>query len=154
MLVFAGAADGIAPVGSVKASVPLLTGSREVRFEIVPGGHLGMLTGRKARTSTWVVLDEWIDQWSQTEAPARAGARTRRSGSDVRRRPQGGPGREEGAREEGVGQEGRQEDGGLKKTEGDHEDGDATKDRATAGVEIGTNPTRRYGSAGSRALGR
>src|SRR6476620_7083075 len=56
VLVFAGAADGIAPVASVKASVPLLTGARDVRFEIVPGGHLGMLTGRKARGSTWVVL--------------------------------------------------------------------------------------------------
>src|SRR3954451_1203982 len=67
VLVFAGAADGIAPVASVKASVPLLTGSRDVRFEIVPGGHLGMLTGRKARSTSWVVLDEWIDQWSEDE---------------------------------------------------------------------------------------
>ena len=50
VLVFAGATDGIAPVASVKAVVPLLTGSPEVRFEIVPGGHLGMLTGRAART--------------------------------------------------------------------------------------------------------
>ena len=32
----------------------------EVRFEIVPGGHLGMLTGRAARGSTWRVLDEWV----------------------------------------------------------------------------------------------
>ena len=68
VLVFAGAADGIAPVASVKASVPLLTGSRDVRFEIVPGGHLGMLTGRKARSTSWVVLDEWIDQWSEDES--------------------------------------------------------------------------------------
>jgi polyhydroxyalkanoate synthase len=66
-LVFAGAADGIAPVGSVKALVPLLTGAPEVRFEIVPGGHLGMLTGRAARTTTWRVLDEWIGQWSQPD---------------------------------------------------------------------------------------
>ncbi|MDO9458187.1 alpha/beta fold hydrolase [Nocardioides sp.] len=64
VLVLAGATDGIAPVASVKAVVPLLTGSPEVRFEIVPGGHLGMLTGRAARTSTWAVLDEWVSQWS------------------------------------------------------------------------------------------
>ena len=50
VLVFGGATDGIAPVKAVKAVVPLLTGSQEVRFEIVPGGHLGMLTGRAART--------------------------------------------------------------------------------------------------------
>ena len=64
MLVFGGSTDGIAPVPAVKAVVPLLTGSAEVRFEIVPGGHLGMLTGRAARRTTWVVMDEWIDQWS------------------------------------------------------------------------------------------
>ena len=72
-LVFAGAADGIAPVGSVKALVPLLTGAPEVRFEIVPGGHLGMLTGRAARTTTWRVLDEWIAQWSQPDGHSAAG---------------------------------------------------------------------------------
>lgn len=65
VLVFGGSTDGIAPVPSVKAVVPLLSGSAEVRFEIVPGGHLGMLTGRAARTSTWAVLDEWVEQWSE-----------------------------------------------------------------------------------------
>jgi polyhydroxyalkanoate synthase len=68
VLVFGGSTDGIAPVPAVKALVPLLSGSREVRFEIVPGGHLGMLTGRGARTTTWRVMDEWITQWS-TDAP-------------------------------------------------------------------------------------
>ena len=63
-LVFGGATDGIAPIPAVQAVMPLLTGSREARFEIVPGGHLGMLTGRAARGTTWRVLDEWIDQWS------------------------------------------------------------------------------------------
>ena len=69
VLVFAGAADGIAPVAAVKALVPLLSGSPEVRFEIVPGGHLGMLTGRAARTTTWRLLDEWIGQWSSDADP-------------------------------------------------------------------------------------
>jgi len=67
VLVFGGSTDGIAPVPAVKAVAGLLTGSPEVRFEIVPGGHLGMLTGRAARKTTWVVMDEWITQWS-TEA--------------------------------------------------------------------------------------
>lgn len=74
VLVFGGATDGIAPVPAVKAVVPLLAGSAEVRFEIVPGGHLGMLTGRAARHTTWVVMDEWITQWStddeEPEEPA------------------------------------------------------------------------------------
>lgn len=64
VLVFAGNTDGIAPIASVKAVVPLLRNAQEVRFEIVPGGHLGMLTGRAARRTTWVVMDEWIAQHS------------------------------------------------------------------------------------------
>ena len=71
VMVFGGSTDGIAPVPAVKAVVPLLTGSAEVRFEIVPGGHLGMLTGRAARHTTWVAMDEWITQWSTAdEVPA------------------------------------------------------------------------------------
>jgi polyhydroxyalkanoate synthase len=66
VLVFGGATDGIAPIPAVQAVMPLLTGSAEARFEIVPGGHLGMLTGRAARDTTRRVLDEWVDQWSTT----------------------------------------------------------------------------------------
>ena len=78
VMVFGGATDGIAPIAAVNAVVPLLTGSPEVRFEVVPGGHLGMLTGRAARTGTWPLMDEWIDQWSadveaEPVAPRRAG---------------------------------------------------------------------------------
>jgi polyhydroxyalkanoate synthase len=77
VLVFGGASDGIAPIAAVRAVLPLLTRSREVRFEIVPGGHLGMLTGRGARGSTWRVLDEWLDQWSS--APAAPASPVRRT---------------------------------------------------------------------------
>jgi polyhydroxyalkanoate synthase len=90
VLVFAGADDGIAPTGAVKALVPLLTGSREARFEIVPGGHLGMLTGRRARTGTWPLIDAWIDEWSGTDEEPAIGAnparRYRSSGSRALRR--------------------------------------------------------------------
>lgn len=64
VLVFAGNTDGIAPIPAVRAVVPLLPNAHEVRFEIVPGGHLGMLTGRAARNTTWLVMDEWITQHS------------------------------------------------------------------------------------------
>jgi len=64
VLVFGGANDGIAPIGAVKPLVPLLAGSPDARFEIVPGGHLGMLTGRRARTGTWPLIDSWVDEWS------------------------------------------------------------------------------------------
>jgi polyhydroxyalkanoate synthase len=74
VLVFAGNTDGIAPIPAVRAVLPLLKNAHEVRFEIVPGGHLGMLTGRAARSTTWVVMDEWIAQYStpdDREKPAR-----------------------------------------------------------------------------------
>ena len=76
-----------------------------MRFEFVPGGHLGMLTGRAARATTWTVLDEWVAQWSVGPVRVRKAA--------------------------------------AKK---------APARKASAGT-IGSNPSRRYGSAGSRALG-
>ena len=92
VLVFGGATDAIAPIAAVKAVVPHLSGAPEVRFEIVPGGHLGMLTGRRARTSTWTVLDEWVSQWSSAAGTSGAGAgeqattakRTTRKGTTAR----------------------------------------------------------------------
>jgi polyhydroxyalkanoate synthase subunit PhaC len=149
VLVFGGASDGIAPIPSVRAAVPLLTGSREVRFEIVPGGHLGMLTGRGARGSTWRVLDEWIEQWSRADdrtdetappaAPRRTAKKAAATKAPVKKTPaKKAPVKKATARKAPV-----------KKA--------ATRKppvKKAATTEIGTNPTRRYGSAGSRALGR
>jgi polyhydroxyalkanoate synthase len=117
VLVFAGATDGIAPVNAVRALVGLLSGAKDVRFEIVPGGHLGMLTGRAARGTTWQVLDEWVAQWSEdTGETAGTGAG-----------PDQGP---------------------------DERDRRQQADRSATREAIGANRTRRYGSAGSRALSR
>jgi len=60
VLVVAGTSDGIAPTAAVRAVLPLLGNAEETRFETVPGGHLGLLTGRAARTATWPVLDAWF----------------------------------------------------------------------------------------------
>ena len=124
-LVFAGGNDSIAPLRSVRHVTGLLTGAEEVRFEVVPGGHLGMLTGRASRSTTWVILDEWLDahQSVQRTAPATSD-RSRKAGAKVDRRSVAG------ARE-------------PRPTE-------PTPDRA----KIGSNPTRRYSSAGSRGLAR
>jgi polyhydroxyalkanoate synthase len=123
VLVFGGANDAIAPIEAVKAAVPMLSSSPEARFEIVPGGHLGMLTGRKARTSTWPVIDAWVDQWTEHRdeppAPARS-ATSRRTTMKAARKTAG-------------------------RTPTDKPDETPT---------LGANPTRRYGSADSRALRR
>jgi polyhydroxyalkanoate synthase subunit PhaC len=60
VLVVAGENDVIAPLGAVRRGAELLTGSPEVRFETAPGGHLGVLTGRRARDTTWAYLDEFL----------------------------------------------------------------------------------------------
>jgi polyhydroxyalkanoate synthase len=116
VLVFGGATDGIAPISAVKAVVPLLTGSVEARFEIVPGGHLGMLTGRAARNTTWRVMDEWIEQWSTPPEADKSATPKKSPAKKAAKKP-------------------------------------AAK-KAADRDGIGTNPSRRYGSAGSRSLGR
>ena len=137
VLVFAGATDGIAPVAAVKAVVPLLTGSRDVRFEIVPGGHLGMLTGRAARGTTWRVMDEWISQWSTPEqAPApRKGRKVAAKKASAKAAAKKAPAKRTPAKK-----------AVARKA--------APKPVVEDADNIGVNPTRRYGSAGSRSLAR
>jgi polyhydroxyalkanoate synthase subunit PhaC len=164
VLVFGGASDGIAPIPSVRAAVPLLTGSREVRFEIVPGGHLGMLTGRGARGSTWQVLDEWIEQWSRADdradetAPAAAPRRTAKKAAATKAPAKNATAKNATAKKAPV-KKTPAKKAPVKKATARKA---PVKKAATrkppvkkaATTEIGTNPTRRYGSAGSRALGR
>jgi polyhydroxyalkanoate synthase len=81
VLIFAGNTDGIAPINAVQALVPLLSRAAEVRFEIGSGGHLGVLTGRGARTTTWVTMDEWIEQYSRPDdRPAHRRAGRKKTG--------------------------------------------------------------------------
>jgi polyhydroxyalkanoate synthase len=60
VLVVAGRNDVLAPAEAVVAVEPLLSGAPSVRVETCPGGHLGVLTGRSARDSTWRVIDEFL----------------------------------------------------------------------------------------------
>lgn len=61
VLVVGGKDDVIAPLKAVRRAVGLLSGSPDVRFATAPGGHLGVLTGRRARDTTWVELDRFLD---------------------------------------------------------------------------------------------
>ena len=79
VLSIAGRGDGIAPVAACHHVGELLTGAASVQLETAPGGHLGVLTGRAARTTTWVLLDRFL-----AEHEARpAGARGRRGSARV-----------------------------------------------------------------------
>jgi polyhydroxyalkanoate synthase subunit PhaC len=62
VLVVAGQNDTIAPPGAVFHVAELLPNAPDVRLETAPGGHLGVLTGRSARRTTWVFVDEFLDE--------------------------------------------------------------------------------------------
>jgi polyhydroxyalkanoate synthase len=54
-----------------------LPNAASVRLEDAPGGHLGVLTGRAARGTTWVQLDRFLTE--QEPAPARPRGRRKRA---------------------------------------------------------------------------
>jgi polyhydroxyalkanoate synthase len=130
VLVFAGNTDGIAPINAVKALVKLLTNAHEVRFEIVPGGHLGMLTGRAARATTWVTMDEWIEQYSTPDdRPVRKRSARKAAAKKTPARPP--------AKKKPAPRTPKAAD-------------EVAPDRSA----IGSNPERRFASASSRNLAR
>jgi polyhydroxyalkanoate synthase len=57
VLAIAGEGDGIAPVAACHHLGDLVP---SVQLETAPGGHLGVLTGRAARGTTWVLLDQFL----------------------------------------------------------------------------------------------
>jgi polyhydroxyalkanoate synthase subunit PhaC len=60
VLLVAGADDVIAPVAAVERATDLLTGSPDLRFVVRPGGHLGVLAGRRARGNSWHDLELFL----------------------------------------------------------------------------------------------
>ena len=146
VLIFAGNTDGIAPINAVRALVGLLPNAHEVRFEIVPGGHLGMLTGRAARGTTWPTMDEWIEQYSSPDEAAPAPAKKKPARRTARKRPTTTT--KPAASTEPT------EPAGPTGPTGPTDPAGATKDRTPDRSAIGSNPDRRYGSASSRNLTR
>ena len=140
LLAFGGASDGIAPVQCVRPVVDLVPNVEKLRFEIVPGGHLGMLTGRAARTTTWRILDEWISENSSEEGSAGTagtGARAART-----------PAAKKAARKKPATRKPAAKKAPSQKTAAKK----ATKKAAPRKDAIGANPDRRYGSGSSRNL--
>lgn len=61
VLILGSRTDLVVPAAAARAGVDVLTGA-EVRFEEVPGGHLGILAGPAARETTWRVIDEFLSR--------------------------------------------------------------------------------------------
>jgi len=62
VLAVAGDRDVLAPVAAAHHVGTLLPNARTVRLEVGPGGHLGVLTGRSARDTTWAWIDTFFDE--------------------------------------------------------------------------------------------
>lgn len=80
VLSIAGSGDGIAPRKAVHHVGELLANAPEVRLATAPGGHLGVLTGRAARTTTWRMLEDFL--LATASPPAQRSGR--RSGRHLR----------------------------------------------------------------------
>jgi poly[(R)-3-hydroxyalkanoate] polymerase subunit PhaC len=71
VLAIAGEGDGIAPVPACHHVGELLPAARSVRLETAPGGHLGVLTGRAARATTWALIDGFLAEHEARPRPRR-----------------------------------------------------------------------------------
>jgi polyhydroxyalkanoate synthase len=60
VLVVAGERDVLAPRAAVHHVAELLPNAPDVELRTAPGGHLGVLTGRSARATTWRYLDDFL----------------------------------------------------------------------------------------------
>jgi polyhydroxyalkanoate synthase len=60
VLIIAGNDDVIAPKAAVHHLGDLLPNSPEVVLDTAPGGHLGVVAGRKARGTTWRAIDRFL----------------------------------------------------------------------------------------------
>lgn len=59
LLAFAGNRDVIATVSAASAIVSVVS-STDKTFEVVPGGHAGVFTGRSAVHTTWAIAADWL----------------------------------------------------------------------------------------------
>ncbi len=156
VLVIAGADDVIAPVASVSAAAPLLTGSPDVRVEVVPGGHLGLLTGRRARSATWPVLDRWFAGLDEAEqSPVRKpSVRSVKKAAAKKTPARKAPAKEAVAKKTPARKAPAKKAAAKKAPAKKAPARKAPVKKAATDNTIGANPSRRYGSAGSRALRR
>jgi len=146
MLVFAGAGDQIAPVRSIKPTIDLVPNAPSVRFEVVPGGHLGMLTGRAARSTTWRVIDDFLDEHA-SDVPAEKAARkaTRKAAAKKSATARKATTKKGAAPRKSATKKAAAPEAAAERSR-------APRKQTPSADAIGSNPSRRYGSASSRSL--
>lgn len=67
ILAFAGDSDQVATVAASRAIIKAV-GTKDSRFVVVPGGHMGIFAGSRAPDLVWAVTADWLAQRSQVRA--------------------------------------------------------------------------------------
>ncbi len=65
----AGATDRIVSIRAAR-DILKITGSRNKRFEVVPGGHAGVFAGSRAPTHSWQLAADWLAPLSEPNLEA------------------------------------------------------------------------------------
>lgn len=66
---FAGKTDALVSPSTASAIIDLVS-SVDKRFEIAPGGHMGVILGSKARENVWKSAADWLAERSQVSSAA------------------------------------------------------------------------------------
>lgn len=86
LLVLAGKTDHLVPPAVAARSVDVVASS-DKEFQVVPGGHMGVIIGSRAPGSTWSRTADWLDSRSgEKPRPGRAPGKTRRRARPKRAR--------------------------------------------------------------------
>ena len=77
LLAFAGETDILVPPEIAQQIVEIVA-SKDKEFRIVPGGHMGVIIGRKAQNAVWAESAEWLAKRS-SKTPARVKRKVRKA---------------------------------------------------------------------------
>ena len=69
LYVFAGEGDALVSPSTARAIIDLVS-STDKRFEVAPGGHMGVILGSKARENVWKSSADWLAERSSAESVA------------------------------------------------------------------------------------
>jgi polyhydroxyalkanoate synthase len=67
LYVFAGKSDALVSSSTARAIIDLVS-SVDKRFEVAPGGHMGVILGSKARENVWKSSADWLAERSSQES--------------------------------------------------------------------------------------
>ena len=92
LYVFAGATDALVSPSTAMAIIDLVS-SADKRFEVAPGGHMGVILGSKAREHVWKNSADWLAERSAEQVVSAPAKRPRKSAAKAMVKKSPGVGR-------------------------------------------------------------